>query len=329
MRDATWLAHRYEPGRDAIHFRRLTRAQHRSLTFLTEDELPKDAPAAILPRAAVIAAAGQTAPLHFIFHSAFCGSTLLARALDIEGVSMGLKEPVLLNDASGLRKLGAEPSTIAKLFSDALTLLARPFQDNEAVIIKPSNVINGYLPLMLTMRPASHALLLYAPLPVFVGSVARKGLWGRLWVRELLSKLIPQGLVDLGFTSEDYFRLTDLQVAAVGWLAQHALFARLGMRFPGRVRTLDSETLMQRPEETISAIGLHFGLPLGAAGIVKGQAFTRHSKFGQPFDAAARVAERTELELPHADEISKVLRWAEAVASNASLDLQAPAPLLD
>src|SRR3546814_7774236 len=66
------------------------------------------------------------------------------------------------------------------------------------------------------LRPDTKALLLHAPLPEFLLSVARKGLWCRLWARELLEGLIRENLVDLGFETRDYFRLSDLQVAEIG-----------------------------------------------------------------------------------------------------------------
>src|SRR3546814_5052793 len=66
---------------------------------------------------------------------------------------------------------------------------------------------------MMALRPDTKALLLHAPLPEFLLSVARKGLWCRLWARELLEGLIRENLVDLGFETRDYFRLSDLQVA--------------------------------------------------------------------------------------------------------------------
>lgn len=325
--DAQWLAHRYQPAGDCFHFRRVTRAQHRAATFLTDEYLETGADV-VVARNAALAAAPPSAPLHFIFHSAFCGSTMLARAFDIDGVSMGLKEPGVLNEVSGLRRHGVEPRQVAAALDAALTLLARPFGAGEAVVVKPSNVIGGYLPAIMAMRPQARAVLLYAPLPVFLGSVARKGLWGRLWVRELLAKLIDQQIVDLGFAPEDYFRLTDLQVAALGWLAQHALFARLAERFGDRVRTLDSEALMARPREVMEALRPHFGLAYDPAQVVAGPAFSTHSKFGQSFDAAARAAERAAQEAAHADELAKVETWALAVAANAGVDLTLKSPLL-
>ena len=53
---------------------------------------------------------GEQAPIHFIFHSAFCASTMLVRALDVPGSAMGISEPVILNDMVGWRRRGAEIS---------------------------------------------------------------------------------------------------------------------------------------------------------------------------------------------------------------------------
>lgn len=331
VRDSAWLAHRYDPGHDAFHFRFTPRDVHRSVTFITDDCLPAADPV-VLPRKDVMAVKGQQAPLHFIFHSAFCCSTLLARAFDIEGVAMGLKEPVVLNDISGFRRRGGDPRRTAAVLGDAIALLARPFSRGEAIIIKPSNVVNAYIPAMLTMRPQARALLLHAPLPVFLGSVARKGMWGRLWVRDLLLKLLADECIDLGFGERDYLGLTDLQAAAVGWIAQHALFEKVIDRFGSeRIRTLDSETLLARPKDAIGALSQLYGLPLkhhAMSAIATGPAFTRHSKMDQAFDREVRDAERRELEAVHSDEIAKVSAWAEFVAANAGIARGLKAPLI-
>jgi hypothetical protein len=331
-RDPAWLPNRYDESRDLVHFVRLTREEHRSVTFITDEYISPDAPRLVLRRSDVAAAAGPPAPIHFIFHSAYCCSTVLARAVDIEGVSMGLKEPLILNDLVGWRRRGADPGRLGAILDSTLSLLARPFAPGEAVVVKPSNVLNSIAPAMVALRPQSRAILLHAPLPDFLRSIARKGLWGRRWVRELFIGQLRDGMVDLGLGEQHYLDLTDLQVAAAGWLAQQGAFARLVERFgAARVRTLDSGTLMARPGEAMRALSDLFGFGLDEAaieGILAGPAFTSHSKSNAGFSAADRLAEQRDAALTHADEIEKVAVWAEAVAAAAGVPMRLEAPLL-
>lgn len=324
LRDASWLAHRFDPGNDTIVFRHVDRAAHAKATFLTDEYLGEEANPFVIRRAEAVAGAPEPAPVHFIFHSAFCCSTLLARAFDIPGLAMGLKEPVILNDIVGWRHRGAAGRDVAEALDNGLKLLARPFGPGEATIIKPSNVVNGLAPAMMGLRPQSKALLLRAPLPIFLKSVAKKGMWGRLWVRDLMTKQLREGLIDLGFEQADYLELTDLQAAAVGWLAQQALFARMVEQFGERVRTLDSETLLDNAEAGIEALALFFGIDIDAdrrKAILQGRAFTTDSKTGAAFTRAQRESGYDEAARHHADEIEKVLVWAEAVAKNAQVEL--------
>lgn len=330
--DASWLAHRYDPGNDAVHLLPVSRAEHRKATFLTDEYLPRGLEPLVVRRSDAVRAAPPPAPLHFLFHSAYCCSTLLARAVDRPGWAMGLKEPVILNDIVGWRRRGGEGPDMASVLDDTLTLLSRPFAPGEAVIVKPSTAVNGLAPAMLALRPDARAIMLYAPLRTYLGSIAKKGIDGRLWVRTLLTGMLDDGLVDLGFTTRDHLGQTDLQVAAVGWLAHQKLFAQLVERFGAeRIRTLDSATLMADPNAALFAIAMLFGRPLdreAVDAIAAGPAFNTHSKHGAVFDAVDRSAEHRVAAEIHADEIEKVARWAEAVAANAGFSLPPPAPLL-
>ncbi|PZU07513.1 hypothetical protein [Sphingomonas sp.] len=332
-RDPEWIAHRYDPEHDAVHLLPVPRAAQRKATFLTDEYLPAGPAPLVVRRRDAIAALPSSAPVHFVFHSAFCCSTLVANAFDLPGRSMGLKEPVVLNDMIGWRRRGGQGPDMAEVLDDMLRLLARPFSANESVVVKPSNAINALIAPILTLRPQSHALLLHAPLRTYLGSIARKGLDGRLWVRTLLLGLLDDRLVDLGFSPRDHLGQTDLQVAAIGWLAQHALFARTVQTFgPGRVRTLDSARLMADPAIAMGALGRHFGLPLSdreLAEIVSGPAFTSHSKLGTAFGAAERASEGEAGVALHADEIDKVIAWTQAVADTAGISMAAPAPLIE
>jgi hypothetical protein len=330
--DGTWFAHRYDPEHDAVHMIRLLRDGHRAATFITDEYLPADLPKLIVERGGFVAAAPTPAPLHFIFHSAFCCSTVLVRAFDIPGVSMGLKEPPVYNDIVGWRhRGGGPPARIAQVLDEMTMLLARPLARGEATIIKPSNLANGLARGLLAMRKDARAVLLHAPLETYLKSIAKKGMDGRLWARDLLVKLLREGLVDLGFETEDYLGQSDLQVAAVGWLAQHSLFARLASEYPDRVRTLDSETLLARPDEVMRALAALYGLVIDDAtrkAVVEGPAFRTHSKSNTAFGSAERLAEYDDAAALHGDEIAKVMVWAKAVADHAGVATTLPAPLL-
>lgn len=332
IRDPEWLLHRFDESTDAFRFVRATRATHRKATFLTDEFLPEHQSFVSVPREMAALATNRDAPMHFFFHSAYCCSTLLARAFDLEGASMTLKEPMALNDLAGWKRRGAEPRLVAMVLDQVLQFLGRPFAPGETVIIKPSNVINVLAPAMLAMRPDSKAVLLYAPLPLYLASIAKKGMWGRLWVRELLQRQLEDGMVDYGFTGTDYFRQTDLQTAAVGWLAQQALYRRLIERFgPERVRTLNSEHLLASPGEALAAIVALFGLGWPTETIEQvttSDVFSSHSKLGGAYDTRSREAEQQVASAAHAEEIAMVTRWAEEVATRRGQILEASAPLI-
>lgn len=315
--EATWLAHRYDPGHDAFHFRAVSRAVRGSVPFLTDEYLGGPGEPVVIRRADCYEA--SRAPLHFLFHSAYCASTMLTQALDRPGIASSLSEPVLLNDMVGWRRRGADSREHGRVMADALSLLGRPFAAGEAVVIKPSNIFNPLMRGALMVRPDARAILLHAPLRAFLLSVARKGLGCRLWGRELLENYLTDGFVQLGFEARDYFRQSDLQVAAVGWLAQQQAFAALAAWAPDRIATLDSETLTGNPAAAVAAATRHFGLDADEARIAAHPALTRNSKSGAAFAPGERQRDLAAAEAAYGEEIDQVLRWAEVVADQTAI----------
>lgn len=330
LSDPEWYAHRYVESQDAFRFMLLSRADHRTVPFLTDAYLGERRPFVDVPASDVLALGKGR--LHFLFHSAFCGSTLLTSALDRVGVAMGLSEPVLLNDVTGFRLRGAQGPAVARAADLSLRLLARPFGAGEAVVVKPSNLVNPLAELLLAVQAEAKAVFLHAPLETFLISVVRKGLPCRLWVRELLEGYLRMGYVDLGFEQGDYFRQSDLQVAAVGWLAQHAHFVRLAETLgPARIATLDADRMTQEPAAALSAVAGHYGLALDSAAIaeiVAGPIFGQHSKSGAAFTAADRSAEYADARAAHGEEIDMVLEWSRQVLEGAGIAMAMPNPLM-
>ena len=116
--DAQWLAHRYDERQDAFRYRHVTRERHAEIPFAIDDYLGEEPNPAVIPREEAAGLVGEQAPIHFIFHSAFCASTMLVRALDVPGSAMGISEPVILNDMAGWRRRGAEVPKHAKVMAN-------------------------------------------------------------------------------------------------------------------------------------------------------------------------------------------------------------------
>lgn len=320
--DANWLAHRYDEERDAWRFVRYDRAERAAVPFLVDGYLPAREFSA-LSRAEARALRGN-APLHFVFHSGFCCSTLVSDCLDQPGLASAYSEPMILNDAVGLRKRGADAQKLGDMVDDALALLARPFAGDRACVVKPSTVVNGLAEAMMTIRPQASAIVMYAPLKDFLTSIAKKGIDGRLWVRDLLIKCRAEGRVaQFGLSDSDLLGLTDLQAAAVGWLAQQAVFVRLLDRFPGRVRSLSSEEFLATPLDRLEAVAGLFGLGALSQDAREAMALRlgRNSKDGKPFGQSDRAAEYDSAYAVHGDEIDKVAVWAGRVADAAGVPL--------
>jgi hypothetical protein len=334
--DADWLPHRIDVAKGLIHFVRLSREDHRKRPFLTEEYIG-DAPSRAFATISDVARALPREPetrCHFIFHSAFCCSTLLTRALDVEGYVMGLKEPVALQDLADAALGLGELARIRPHLAVALKLLARPFEAGEAIVIKPTDIANPLAAEMLATRPKARALLLYSPLPDFLRSVAKKGLFGRVWARRSLAFHGRLPAFDPGYSDQDRWLHTDLQVAALGWLQQQARFAQLVREQPtGRVATLDSVTLLARRHETLARVDRLFDLALAPKSvtlIVDGPLFTRDSKKQhKTFDSETREREHALADDAYGEEIGMVVTWAEAVAAHVGVPMQLGAALLD
>ena len=318
--DPEWLPHTFGPDGSDLTFVHVPRAKHDRLMFLSDEhyagQFAKQAASA-----ADIAAqpAGPAAPLHFIFHTAFCASTLLVRALDIPGKTKGLKEPdVLINLANRLTR--SDDQANRQRLRLVLRLLARPFGVGETIIVKPTNFANRLLLPVLDEVPDARALLLFSDLPTLLRSLVKRGMWGRIWARRLYRSAAAWTSLDPGYDAGELFELTDLQVAGLAWLMQIRLFDEVARRLPDRTMVVDSDDFLGAPARTLLRAAEFFGVELGAAeadAIATGPVFSRHSKFAQKdYSVAAREAEHDATIAAHGEEIAMVVKWVEAVAAH-------------
>lgn len=326
--DPQWLPHRLSPDGRSLTFVRLSRQDQQSVTFLSDQHFENRFPLASAPLADMARALGQGVPdgLSFVFHSSMALSTLAARLFDMPGVSMGLKEPVILNQLAELARSGRRDPGLTTLI---LRLLARPLAPGERVVVKAGNVANLIIPEMMAASPSARALVLHAPLDDFIRSIARKGLPGRIAYRRLFTLLKGDHGLDGGFSPRELFEQTDLQIAAMCWLNHHAQFGRLVPALGERTRSLSSRAFLARRPAAIDALVRFFDLNVDPAIVAASAAFDQHSKeLGRPYGAAERARDYAAVDAAYGEEIAMVTAWGEAVANHCRVPMDLPSPLI-
>jgi hypothetical protein len=106
-RDPDWLPHTYDVAGENLTLVHVPRDARQELTFLTAKHFAERFTKGSFPVGSIASELSgvEQAPMHFIFHTAFCGSTLLAKALTIPSVAEALREPdVLVNLANRLTR---------------------------------------------------------------------------------------------------------------------------------------------------------------------------------------------------------------------------------
>ncbi len=333
LSDPHWLPHSFNPAGDALVFVQVSDELRKSAAFL-DGEAVRPLEKAVIPTDWVQDATGSldAAPVHFIFHTALCGSTMLVRALEEAGPVAGLKEPAILLNLYHRFARGDEAQERARL-GLVLRLLGRPFPGSAAVVVKPSCFVNPLACRIMAALPESKAVLLSSDLRSFLLGIAKRGVEGRSWGRQVFAdcrRMIP---LEFGFSSDQLLEQTDLQIAGLAWLMRRWLFDRVAKehRF-GRTLRLQSHDLFESPAATLENVSDFLGLEAEAERFRKvagGSVFRWHSKeSGRRYEPTDRNRELAEVESKHGAEAEPVARWIEALASHRGIEADVPAARL-
>lgn len=322
LSDPHWLPHAFDPARGEVHFLKLTRDRLGEPSFLADARAASAGDSAAVPLAAIATAQFATGPVHFIFHTAFCRSTLMVRALEQPGLATGLSEPGIVASLVNAGQHGrAALPAVARL-------LARPWGNGEhgaePVFVKPTNHANVLAPTLMDAMPQAKAVLMTNPLPSFLRAVVRKGMMGRRWARTLYLELMGYAGMDLGMDGREQFAMTDLQAGALAWFLNQRYLHGLQQRYGERVRVLDGDAFGDAPARVIEAVGRFTGTPIDAARaevIAAGPVFAKDAKTGVDYaekasrDAAAITSEVVD------DEIAKMEEWIGMIAKQAGIEV--------
>jgi Sulfotransferase domain len=296
---------------------RTIRADPRIYTVNLDDVLLYEAPIPAPPVGA-----------HYILHSAFCCSTLLARYLDLIPSCFVLKEPWLLTQLAILRShIAGEKSEGAvqndgseeflSVFNLGLKLLSRTCAEHQTVIVKVNDICNPLGNLLLKYSHQSRIVFLSSSLRTFLLAVL-KSEDRRTWLRERVKGAKHNAAAAPGMVEIDATNLGDAEAGAYLWTLNRAICHDLRTNGNSdRVLAMNGEAISDTPKEALSEIGAFLGLPLKEKDILemmKHATASRYSKNqSQKYDAKSRLEEVVQLENRWGAEVDKGVEWARKV----------------
>ena len=333
LNDPAWFPAAIDTKAGTLGFARIDRASLSKEAFLDQrmaGSVTARETAALAEVIATFSSQQKRVPA-FIFHTAFCCSTLLARALDAPGTALALKEPDVLMGLANILRVDAElrqsPERAEALLHTIFGLLARRFVCDERILVKPTNAANNLLP--PAVQSGARAVLLYGDLRSFLVSVLKKGEACKAFVRQQYNifSLDADGLAAI--PQRQAVAFTDLQAATAVWRHQMELFDRtLTATQRDQVVSLDFKTLMAKPVAALQAVAHHLDLPHSDAALdamANGPVFSHNAKFSDQAYSAGQHHQDTQLiEERYGETLDLIEDWAGQLSLGTTLQMPLP-----
>lgn len=197
----------------------------------------------------------------FIFHSAFCGSTLMSRALDLCYGCLPLREP---DSLGSLLRYTYTATHTPKKEKDYLlllmTLLSRRYDAKEPVVIKSNDYTNAYLTTLLAENSDFPVLIMYTNLDEFVAGCLKDDA-RKQWINERYQfcySIFTQQFPDYPLPA--LIMRNSAEQAAVYWCFNMLLFLESIEKYPTRIKTLEFSQMLSHPIEAVEVCGNWFSL---------------------------------------------------------------------
>lgn len=265
-----------------------------------------------IPADRIVVERDDSVPTGWLWHTSYCGSSLLARALHAMPGQVSLKEPLILRRLGDAREKGFDLTDTPQL---SARLLARPWHPGGGVLIKPTHAALNVAVELMHALPASRALLLHSELEDFLLRNVLKG---------------PTTQARIGLAAERALRATSfLQrlpreaahppdivcAAALQWAAQRELALDVIEAVGGsRMRTLGAARLYADVAGVAQRVQQWLGLPAAATDIEArvARVADRHSKnFAQAYGPEERRRDDAMLRERHGPALVHGMRWTE------------------
>jgi len=328
--DPHWFPESFDPQRGEIGFVRTDSDDLAAQTFLDHRWKRSGRRHLQVSAESLRNKRSEAAPLGIVWHTGFCCSTLLAKALQNQGV-LSLCEPQILpviadSGREGVFARAASLRGVPRLMFD---LLARPFEEGEAIVIKPAPAANVLLPEM-ARRPNTRNLFLYSDCRSFLISLAGQKEDGLKYARRMFLNIVGDGHTQFQWPPAKLLLLSDLEIAALVWHMQIAEFRRSLPLLNTDVASLDCDALLDQPEVALKAVVDHLDLPQTATAKAREKVFEQNAKNpGESYDSAVRRARHDEIARRLGTDLDRIVEWSYGLTGAIPAGLPLPKQLIE
>ena len=249
----------------------------------------------------------------WLFHTSFCASTLLARALHLPPFEISLKEPFVLRRLADARH---SRWSLDGLIDPTVRLLARPWHPGGAVLIKPTHVALNIAIDLIKATAGSRAVILTCSLDEFLVSNLKKPADSQAKIPLLVERALKAGSLGARLPPTA-LKPPDLVCAAgLQWAAQRELMQDvIDAVGPERIRAMDMRSLLAAPAEAVSACAQWLQLPAPRDALLAHTAKValRNAKALQtPYSSEQRAREANQVAQHHSEMLAAARVWLEA-----------------
>lgn len=203
-------------------------------------------------------------PTNYIFHTAFCGSTLMSQALQTLYHCLSLREPEVLGNLQFYLKSTAPAQEKKNWLECVQRLLSRRYKKGQAVVVKANDYSNPLICELINGQHNTPVLFMYTPLGEFIAGCL-KAENRRAWIAQRYQSIADEAAQKLnnriGLSLNEN---AHAEMAAVYWSYNIAMFLEAWRSAPDKTKSLDFNDMLSQPLHAIKACGEFFKLTVDA-----------------------------------------------------------------
>ena len=298
-------------GPGLVRLARLDEAAYRGASFLDRRILQLRPGQAVVPVAALGAAAAALVPqAHYIFHIGHVGSTLLSRLIGELPGFFPVREPALL------REIALDPAREriwgALDLRDALSLLGRKWRPAQRTVIKATSFVSELAERALEIDASACAILMFTPALAYLRCILG-GPNSRIESRTLAPSRLARLRCRLGSEAGLPQPRSEGEWIAMSWLCEMACLRQAATRFDSRIAWVDFDAFLSAPAPGLTTMLRALGANPSqdeVERLVSGPVMRRYSKAPEhAYDAALRRMVLESADREHAAEIRRGMEW--------------------